>query len=200
MRKKKKKSKRVPVPDIPPLSLKALGDVQEIERYAHQEIRDCHSSSHLNTQKAQRILRTCAVQVLRIQLAYYQSLPIFHEKWVIKLQADAIESAVGMIPGGYEDDLYQYFRDILWKTTYDDLNPPKSKRIIETKTVAQQIDALRSECRMTVEELATALDIEPRSIYRHLSNKAKPRQRQIAAYERLFSERLERSVRLETSV
>ena len=127
MSKKKKKKTETNVPPIPPLSPKALDGVQEIERYAHREVRDCHSSSHFNTQKAERILRTCAVQVLRIQLDYYESLPSFHCKWVIELQRNTIESAVGMVPGGYGADLHEYFRNILWDTTYADLNPPTLK-------------------------------------------------------------------------
>jgi len=195
---KRKKSKRTPVPAIPQLSLQTLDEVQKIERYAHQQLTDCESASHFNTHKAERILRSCAVQVLKAQLAYYESLPTFHEKWIKKLQENTIESAVGLIPWGYGDDLYEYFRNLLWDTTYADLNPPKSKKAEKLKTLGEQIDALRSECRMTVEDLATALEIEPRSVYRHLSNEAQPRQRQIAAYEKLFSERLNRSVTLES--
>jgi hypothetical protein len=45
------------------------------------------------------------------------------------LQKDTIESAVGMVPDGYGDDLYEYFRDVLWKTTYADLNPPKKMTV-----------------------------------------------------------------------
>jgi hypothetical protein len=122
---KKKKSKRSTLLAIPHLSLDALDAVQKIERYARHELSDCQNIGHFNTQKAERILRTCTVQVLKTQIAYYESLSTFQEKWIIKLQEDAIESAVGMIPGGYGDDLYEYFRNILWKTTYADLNPPK---------------------------------------------------------------------------
>jgi len=124
---KKKKSAQNQAPAIPQLSLEALGDVQKIERYARQELRECDSSSHFNTRKAERILRTCTVQVLKTQIAYYESLPTFHEKWIIKLQEDTIESAVGMIPGGYGDDLSDHFRDVLSNTTYADLNPPTLK-------------------------------------------------------------------------
>ena len=123
--KKKKKSNRRTVPVIPQLSLGALDAVQKIERYARHELRECQNISHFNTQKAERILRTCAVQVLKTQLAYYQSLPTFHEQWVIQLQSNSIESAVGMVPGGYGDDLYEHFRNLLWDTTYADLNPLK---------------------------------------------------------------------------
>ncbi|MGB2635016.1 MAG: helix-turn-helix transcriptional regulator, partial [Candidatus Acidiferrum sp.] len=54
--------------------------------------------------------------------------------------------------------------------------------------IAKQIDRLREESRLTVEEVAEALDVDPRSVYRHLSGQANPRSRQIAAYEELCSD------------
>jgi DNA-binding transcriptional regulator YiaG len=69
---------------------------------------------------------------------------------------------------------------------------PKAK-----ETIHGQIENLRSECRLTVEQLAEALDISPRSIHRHLSGKAIPRKSHIAEYERVFSEKLKKSIRLQ---
>jgi|ERR1035438_1882036 hypothetical protein len=139
---KKKESRKNQVPAIPQLSLKALDDVQKIERYARQQLRECENLSHLNIQKAERILRTCTVQVLKTQITYYESVPAFHEKWIIKLQEDAIGSAVGMIQDGYGNDVYEHFREVLWKTTYADLNPPTLKpkpvpKVMDRKTLRQ---------------------------------------------------------------
>jgi hypothetical protein len=203
--KKKKKSKKGTVPAIPQLSLDALDDVQKIERYARQQLSECIHSGHLNSQKAERILRTCTVQVLKTQIAYYESLPTFHEKWIIQLQGDAIESGIGMIPDGYGDDLYEYFRDVLWNTTYADLNP--SKKLTGKKeesqkpetTLAEQIEKLRDEARLTNEELAEEINLGLRSLYRHLSG-TPPRARHIAAYEKLFSEKLARKVLLQNVI
>lgn len=202
---RKKKSKQNPVPAIPQLSLGVLNNVQEIERYARQQLRECESSTHYNSQKAERILRTCTVQVLKTQIAYYEPLPTFHENWIIQLQKDAIESAVAMVPAGYGDDLYEHFRDILWDTTYADLNPPKTltgKKEESQKpetTLAEQIRKLRDEARMTNEELAEQINLGLRSLYRHLSG-TPPRARQIAAYEKLFSEKLARKVLLQNVI
>jgi hypothetical protein len=202
---KKKKSKKNPVPAIPQLSVDALDDVQKIERYARQQLRECESSSLYNSQKAERILRTCTVQVLKTQIAYYESLPTFHEKWIIQLQKDAIESAVAMVPTGYGDDLFEYFRNVLWTTTYADLNQPKTltgKKEESQKpetTLAEQIKKLRDEARLTNEELAEKINLGLRSLYRHLSG-TPPRARQIAAYEKLFSEKLARKVLLQNVI
>jgi hypothetical protein len=123
--KKQKKSKRSTVPSIPQLSLEVLDAVQKIERYTRQQLHDCNNRVNFNTEKAERILRTCTVQVLRTLLTYYESLPTFHEGWIIQLQESSIESAVGMVPPGFSG-VYEHMRNILWDTTYADLNPPKT--------------------------------------------------------------------------
>ena len=62
------------------------------------------------------------------------------------------------------------------------------------ETLASQIDRLREECRITVEELAEELGVDPRSVFRHLSGESMPRSRHLAAYERVFSARLQTKV------
>jgi hypothetical protein len=116
------------------------------------------------------------------------------------LQEETIESAIGMIPGGYSDDLLEHFRDVLWETTYADLNPPKTlpaKRAEPPKpdsTLAGQIKKLRDECRLTTEELAENISLDTRSVQRHLAGTTQPYTRHLRAYERLFSKLLERKV------
>jgi hypothetical protein len=69
----------------------------------------------------------------------------------------------------------------------------------QEQPIAVQLKKLSDECRMTVEEVAEAVAVEPRSVYRHLSGEAIPRKRQLAAYERVFTEKLKRPIRLKTS-
>lgn len=64
-------------------------------------------------------------------------------------------------------------------------------------TIREQIEMLRNECRFTVEDLAEAIRVSTRSVYRHLSGDADPRQRHLAAYEKVFSEKLKRQVHLQ---
>jgi DNA-binding transcriptional ArsR family regulator len=66
-------------------------------------------------------------------------------------------------------------------------------------SVKNQINDLRDECRLTVEELAESVGLAPRSVYRHLSGKAIPRPSQVATYEKFFSKRLAREIHLKTS-
>jgi hypothetical protein len=64
----------------------------------------------------------------------------------------------------------------------------------DSESISVQLNRYREECRFTVEELAEAVSIEPRSVYRHLSGESEPRLRQIGAYERTFSDRLGKKV------
>jgi DNA-binding transcriptional ArsR family regulator len=63
----------------------------------------------------------------------------------------------------------------------------------EPESLASQLNRLREECNITVEELAEALDVTPRSIYRHLDD-TPPRRKQIRAYEALFTKLLGRKI------
>lgn len=64
-------------------------------------------------------------------------------------------------------------------------------------TVGEQIERFREECRMSVEQLAEEVDIEARSVYRHLSGKVEPRLNHLGAYDRVFSKHLGRKIVIE---
>jgi|ERR1035441_8372677 hypothetical protein len=62
-------------------------------------------------------------------------------------------------------------------------------------TIAEQLRRLRLEARLTVEALTVALgDIDQRNVERHLSGETIPRIGNIGAYERVFSNALQRKV------
>jgi hypothetical protein len=70
---------------------------------------------------------------------------------------------------------------------------------VTTPKVSQQLRKLLDECRMTAEQVAEQIRIDPRSVYRHLAGTSVPRPRQIASYEKAFSETLNKSIRIEMS-
>lgn len=74
--------------------------------------------------------------------------------------------------------------------------PPKtaSPALPATETVAEQISRLREECRLTVEELAEKIGVEPRSVQRHEAGASEPYARHWRAYEREFSKILKRQI------
>jgi hypothetical protein len=62
------------------------------------------------------------------------------------------------------------------------------------RSVADQLQTLRNEARLTVEQLAERVRIQPRSVWRHLSGTASPRIGNLGAYERAFTNLLKRKV------
>jgi hypothetical protein len=68
------------------------------------------------------------------------------------------------------------------------------QRETDDESIAAQLDKFLDEANWTVEELAEALDLSPRSIFRHLSGQARPLKRNIKRYEQAFSNRLKRQV------
>lgn len=57
-----------------------------------------------------------------------------------------------------------------------------------------QLEALRIEARMTHEDLAGELGIDPTNVSRHMSGKSRPRLKTLGGYQRVFSKVLERKV------
>jgi hypothetical protein len=57
----------------------------------------------------------------------------------------------------------------------------------ETESVGRQLSRLREECRLTTEELAELIDVDTRSVQRHLAGDSIPYDRHLRRYEREFS-------------
>jgi hypothetical protein len=68
---------------------------------------------------------------------------------------------------------------------------PESQK---AETISVQIDRLRQECRLTLEELAEKTGITTRSVQRHVAGDSDPYDRNVRAYERVFSNLLNRHV------
>ncbi len=62
------------------------------------------------------------------------------------------------------------------------------------ETIGSQLSALKEECRLTVEELAELIEIQVRSVQRHLAGDSIPYDRHLRAYEREFSKLLNRQI------
>jgi DNA-binding XRE family transcriptional regulator len=198
--------RRIFPPPIPPLSADALNRVEDIEKFARYALSACSNAvgGLVNPEKALRILRTCVVEAFEAQIDYYEKLPIYTREWLRELQQTTIESALGLMPmwtsgEQFRDELVHTLRIHVRQLPKPALTKPEGAAPKKQFSLKQQLDDLRNECRLTVEDLAEALNVAPRSVYRHLSGKAIPRNRQIAAYEKLFSKQLGKSIHLETS-
>jgi DNA-binding transcriptional regulator YiaG len=73
---------------------------------------------------------------------------------------------------------------------------PSQPKAVEPKTesVGEQLRRLRDECHITAQELAELIDVEVRSVQRHLAGDSIPYDRHLRAYEREFSKLLNRKV------
>ena len=67
----------------------------------------------------------------------------------------------------------------------------------EADTLGERINRLRKESRWTIDQLAEQIDVNLRTVQRHLANDGKPHWRHISAYERVFSKQLHRKVVIE---
>lgn len=75
-------------------------------------------------------------------------------------------------------------------------NPPEPAPVknVPSESVGSQIMRLRAECNMTAEELAGAMGMDVRQIYRHQAGETSPRAGNLRAYEKVFSDALHRDV------
>jgi hypothetical protein len=64
----------------------------------------------------------------------------------------------------------------------------------QADSVGAQINRLREECHLTEEELAEKIEMDIRSVQRHLTNETTPYARHLRVYERMFSNLLKRQV------
>jgi len=62
------------------------------------------------------------------------------------------------------------------------------------ETVAAQIDRLRQECHLSAEELAEEVEMDARSVRRHLAGDTVPHPRGLRVYQKVFSKLLNRQV------
>jgi len=190
----------------PALSLKALQRVLEIDGLVRVAMRDCYTRD-----KAVTVLRTCVVESFDARISDCISRSNYDPIWISEIKRDSISSVIYFLPAWIKPPS----RDAILKelqVTLDDhqrskasLNPKKKPTKSqptpdnETKPLGEQIRELRDESRLSNEKLAKALEVDIRSISRHLSSEHIPRNDHLVAYEDIFSETLKRPVRLDTS-
>jgi hypothetical protein len=73
---------------------------------------------------------------------------------------------------------------------------PKASEIgqFSADSIGHQINRLREECGMTIEDLAGEMKVAPRTVQRHMADVCAPLARNIVAYERVFSKSLKKRV------
>ena len=167
--------RKTSLPRLPPLPFDVLREVQNTEEYARRALSICaeRGSMSFNVEQATRLLRTCVVTVLDLQIEYYASLPSYHSEWIKELMWKTVDSAIGLFPLFVSGES---LRDELEHTLKDHLKQSKLTQRVgpskQAEALSKQLEVLRVECRLTVEDMADALDVALRSVYRHLSGEA----------------------------
>jgi hypothetical protein len=85
---------------LPPLSFEVLWKIHDIEEYARLSLDACSDPDNLsfNTEHAVRLLRTCVVTMLDLQIGYYSSLPRYQLEWIDEIAQKAIDSLIAAFP------------------------------------------------------------------------------------------------------
>jgi hypothetical protein len=68
------------------------------------------------------------------------------------------------------------------------------RAVLRAKSVGDQIEGYRKECRMTFEDLAEKIGVNTRTVQRHIADACMPHARHLGGYERVFSRSLNRKI------
>ena len=115
-------------------------------------------------------------------------------------QAAMIDLSRGALTGIEESEEWLAIQDRLRtaargvNASVADLAAPVSEQAVPV--IANQIDSLRLECDLTIEELAGKIGIDPTNVSRHVRGLAIPSRKTRREYEQFFSKSLKRPVLL----
>jgi hypothetical protein len=136
------------LPPLPPLSVKALRDLQDIEDVVEEAVKDCDDFAtgiariFHSPKRLERLLRTCLVEALNVQVDYYSSLPNYRPASIIQIIGSTVGSLIGLFPPFASGEQY---RPELLRTATEHLR----QKLIDSKTLgkAETLDrkALRDE-------------------------------------------------------
>jgi hypothetical protein len=85
---------------LPPLSFEVLCKVHDLEEYVRLALDACSDpeSMSFNTEYAIRLLRTCVVTMLDMQINYYSSLSHYQPEWIDEIEHKTINSMIRAFP------------------------------------------------------------------------------------------------------
>jgi DNA-binding XRE family transcriptional regulator len=203
--------------DMPPLTLEMHSELRGMERLLQRALDNCCSSQDLiDPHAAFEYARTYAAKFYDCFYSFYSQIPDpeYRPHWRPASETFAFQRLVQCIENSYA--IRRFFAS----------DPTRIQRIIRTisdhadgttripdpnvavsvsastreVSIGEQIRQLREECRLTNEQLAEAVGISVRSAVRHIGSDHQPSKQHLAKYEKLFSDRLKRTVRIKTSL
>jgi DNA-binding transcriptional ArsR family regulator len=98
------------------------------------------------------------------------------------------------------DEALQEIIEAISRQLPEGLKLPSNNQMSDNETtISDQLEAVRNEAHLTVEQIAEKMGLAVRSVSRHLSGKAEPRPNNLRQYEKMFSHELRKPIRLRTS-
>jgi hypothetical protein len=97
------------LPSLPPLSIKALTELEAIEDQFAEAVEDCNdlaaafsesifNASSQRPRRIERSLRTYLPAALDVQIRDYSSLPNYEAAWIVAIIANTVNDLVGFFP------------------------------------------------------------------------------------------------------
>jgi hypothetical protein len=184
---------------LPPLSVRALRDLTEIEEEVADAVKDCNNFSlpiskiFQNPKRTERLLQTYLVAALDVQFDYYSTLPNYRASWIVQIIGNTVSSFIGLFPPFASGEQH---RSVLLQTAAEYVKTrqwklPKQTGELQSRNghrpISEQIEALRKECQVTLDKLAEEIDVDVRTVRRHLRGQSIPYDRHLWAYEKVFS-------------
>lgn len=191
------------LPPLPPLSVQALSDLQNIEDVVAEALEHLDDflpsvtsmlHRHNSPKRIERVLRTCLVAHLDVQINYYSSLPQYRATWIPQIIGSSIGALLSMFPVFVDSEPY---RGILNGTAAEyiktrPLNLPKSKNhttaaVNEQKALRDQYLANFPDEKIKLRDLCWAAGQHYREWRRWLSGQIKTGSTADLAFRRILS-------------
>lgn len=204
-------------PILPHLKSEELSDRDHEESKLGRQLSACRKGDDFDTERSYHVMQDSAEQIFDVMYAAFRKRSGYKEEWVPEMVRLAvfrtISTSLGYIQYGIRnlslDALGETLEETVWNHL-EELKNTSSQAQLDSSvspanpafpgSIGEQIRQLREECLFTNEQLAEALGVDRRSVVRHISGDNLPSKQHISKYQKLFSTRLRKEVRLKTSL
>lgn len=188
---------------MPPLPLKVMREMQALEIALKADLTATTQFSGVWDE----YLRTYSTEMFDVYYAFYSQFPEDKEHWLLASAHNSAYRLHVFLRTNFLSDISVI--EIYQKKLIDTVMEygirkyfvgTKSKEEIynPSGSIASQLTIFKEEGRLSAQALADGINVNLRTVQRHLTGKLKPRATQIAAYETFLTERLRRPIKLET--
>ena len=146
------KTKHARVPPVPPLPLAVLDKVEKVERYAKYGVSECGDSFSFNSEKATRLLRSCAVRVFQIQTDHYFTVKGCCPEWIEEIREKTVQSTVGLLGSHAEHWHRDPIKEEIGRTLKDYIDDLKTQAAAVPRNETKRIEVKPLSNRQRIED------------------------------------------------